>query len=148
MDIWKDLKHFYVRTIYIHFLKRFISESFLRRQSMIGNYRVKKFVRKSQLSKQTLLIGSYRVNHQELIQSKQLSRSDVLINLPKTDVQWVPEQWTFMPDPPFETFLTTHGLKGLRQKGCHILVKNWNFNDPFHKKSPVLSILVPVMIRP
>ena len=53
-----------------------------------------------------------------------------------------------MPDPPFETFLTTHGLSGLRKKGCHILVKNWIFDDPFHKKLPVLVILVPVMIRP
>jgi hypothetical protein len=27
-------------------------------------------------------------------------------------------------------------------------VKNWIFDDPFHKKLPVLVILVPVMIRP
>ena len=53
-----------------------------------------------------------------------------------------------MPDPLFETFLTSRGLNGLRQKGCHILVKNWIFDDPFHKKLPVLVILVPVMIRP
>jgi hypothetical protein len=53
-----------------------------------------------------------------------------------------------MPDPPFETFLTTHGLNGLHQKGCHILVKNWIFDDPFHKKLPVLVILVPAMITP
>jgi hypothetical protein len=26
-----------------------------------------------------------------------------------------------MPDPPFETFLTSRGLKSLRQKGCHML---------------------------
>jgi hypothetical protein len=53
-----------------------------------------------------------------------------------------------MPDALFETFLTSQGLNGLRQKGCHILVKNWIFDDPFHKKLPVLVILVPVMIRP
>ena len=53
-----------------------------------------------------------------------------------------------MPDQPFETCLTSRGLKGLRQRGCHILVKNWIFDDPFHKKLPVLVILVPVMIRP
>ena len=35
------------------------SGSFLWRQLMIANYRVKKFVRKSQQSKQTILIGSY-----------------------------------------------------------------------------------------
>jgi hypothetical protein len=52
-----------------------------------------------------------------------------------------------MPDPLFETFLTSPGLNGLCQKGCHILVKNWIFNDPFHKKVPVLVILVPVMIK-
>jgi hypothetical protein len=53
-----------------------------------------------------------------------------------------------MPDPPFETFLTTRGLNGLHQKGCHILAKNWIFDDPFHKKLPVMIILVPVMIKP
>jgi hypothetical protein len=53
-----------------------------------------------------------------------------------------------MPEPPFETFLTSHSLNDLRQKGCHIFVKNWIFDDPFHKKLPVLVILVPVMIRP
>ena len=39
-----------------------------------------------------------------------------------------------MPVPPFETFLTTYGLNGLRLKGCHILARNWIFDDPFHKK--------------
>ena len=53
-----------------------------------------------------------------------------------------------MPDPLFETFLTTWGLNGLCQKGCHILVKNWIFDDPFHNKLPVLVILVPGIIRP
>jgi hypothetical protein len=53
-----------------------------------------------------------------------------------------------MPDPPFETFLTSRGRNGLHQKGCHILVKNWIFDDPFHKKLPVMVILVPVMTKP
>ena len=52
-----------------------------------------------------------------------------------------------MRDNIFETFLISHGLNGLRQKGCHILVKNWIFNNQFHKNLPVLVILVPVMIR-
>ena len=52
-----------------------------------------------------------------------------------------------MPDQLFETFLTSRGFKGLCQRGCHILVKNWIFDDPFHKKLSVLVILVPVMIR-
>ena len=52
-----------------------------------------------------------------------------------------------MPDPSFETFLTSQGLNSLCQKGCHILVKNWIFDDPFHKKGPVMVILVPCMIQ-
>jgi hypothetical protein len=53
-----------------------------------------------------------------------------------------------MPDPTFETFLTSCGLNGFRQKGCHILEKNIIFDDPFNKKIPVMVVLVPVMIRP
>ena len=39
------------------------------------------------------------------------------------------------------------GLNSLQQKGCQILVKNWIFDDPFHKKGPLLVILVPGMIQ-
>ena len=53
-----------------------------------------------------------------------------------------------MPDPLFETFLTSHGLNGLRQKGHHILVKFGLLMIYSTKKLPVLVILVPVMIRP
>jgi hypothetical protein len=52
-----------------------------------------------------------------------------------------------MPGPLFETFLTSRSLNGLLQRECHISVKNCIFDDPFHKKLPVLFILVPVMIR-
>ena len=52
-----------------------------------------------------------------------------------------------MPDPSFETFLTSCGLNGLCQKRCHVLVINWIFGDPFHKELPVMVILVSVMIR-
>jgi hypothetical protein len=38
-----------------------------------------------------------------------------------------------MPDPLFETFLTSRGLNGLHQKGCHILVKNWIFMSILQK---------------
>ena len=48
-----------------------------------------------------------------------------------------------MHDPLFGTFLTSRGLCSLRQEGCHISVKNWIFDDPFHKKLPKLVILVP-----
>ena len=53
-----------------------------------------------------------------------------------------------MPDQPFKGFLTSRGLNGLRQKRCHILAKNWIFDDPLHKKGRVLVILVPGMIQP
>jgi hypothetical protein len=35
----------------------------------------------------------------------------------------------------------------LWQKGYHISVKNLVFDDPFHKKGPVLVILVPEIIQ-
>jgi hypothetical protein len=69
-----------------------------------------------------------------LTESKDLASPDVLTNLPKTDAQWLSKLWEFMPDPLFQTFLTSRGLNGLRTKRCHILVKNWIFDDPFHKK--------------
>ena len=40
------------------------------------------------------------------------------------------------------------GLNSLRQKKYQISVKNWIFDDPFHKKGPLLVILVPRMIQP
>jgi hypothetical protein len=46
-----------------------------------------------------------------------------------------------MPDPSFETFLTSLGLKGLCQKRCHILVKNWIFDDLFNKKMTSIGYL-------
>ena len=60
----------------------------------------------------------YRVPHLDLIQSEDLAWPDVLTNLSKTDAQWLPELWKFMPDPSFETFLTSHNLNGLRQERC------------------------------
>ena len=35
--------------------------------------------------------------------------------------------------------VTLAGLNSLRQKEYQISVKNWIFDDPFHKKGPVLS---------
>jgi hypothetical protein len=43
--------------------------------------------------------------------------------------------------------VTSAGLSSLQQKGYHISVKKWNFDDPFHKKGPVLVIWVPGMIQ-
>ena len=48
---------------------------------------------------------------------------------------------------PFFKKVASTGLNSLRQKGCQILVKNWTFDDPFHKKQQVLVILVPGTIR-
>ncbi len=81
----------------------------------------------------------YRVNHLELTQSKDLAGPDVLTNLLETNAQWLPEWWKFMPDPLFKTFLTSRSPNGLCQKGCHILVKNWIFDDPFHKKETIIG---------
>jgi hypothetical protein len=35
-----------------------------------------------------------------------------------------------------------------QQNGYQILVKNWIFDDPCHKKEPLLVIFVPGMIQP
>ena len=49
--------------------------------------------------------------------------------------------------PVFEKVVSA-GLSSLGLKGYQILVKNWIFDDPFHKKGQVLVILVPGMIQP
>jgi hypothetical protein len=53
---------------------------------------------------------------------------------------WVPQ--------PFFKKITSADLNSLRQKDYQISVKIWIFDDPFHKKGPVLVILVPGMIQP
>ena len=40
------------------------------------------------------------------------------------------------------------GLNSLQQTGYQILVKQWIFDDPIHKKGPLLVILVPGIIQP
>ena len=40
------------------------------------------------------------------------------------------------------------GLNSLRQKWYQILVKQWIFDDPCHKKGPLLVILVQGRIQP
>ena len=39
------------------------------------------------------------------------------------------------------------GLNSLRQKGSQISLKNWIFDDPFHKKGPALVFLAPGIIQ-
>jgi hypothetical protein len=46
----------------------------------------------------------------------------------------------------FSKKIASAGLSSLRQKGYQISMKNWIFDDPFHKKGPVLVDLVPGMI--
>ena len=40
------------------------------------------------------------------------------------------------------------GLNSLQQTGYQILLKQWIFDDPIHKKGPLLVILVPGIIQP
>ena len=62
--------------------------------------------------------------------------------------QWLQEVWTFEFHQPIFKKVASAGLNSLQQKWYQILVKNWIFDDPFHKKLPVMVLLVPVMIRP
>ena len=55
---------------------------------------------------------------------------------------------TFWFYQPVFKKVTSAGLNSLQQKGYQLLVKNWIFDDPIHKKGPVLVIWVPVMIQP
>ena len=61
---------------------------------------------------------------------------------------WVQEVLPFEFHQPVFKKVTLSGLNSLRQKRYQILVKNWIFDDPFHKKGQVLVILVPGMIQP
>ena len=58
------------------------------------------------------------------------------------------EGYSFVFHQPVLKKVALAGLNSLWQKGCQILVKNWIFDDPFHKKGPLLVILVPGMIQP
>ena len=58
------------------------------------------------------------------------------------------EVWTFEFHQPVFKKVTLADLNSLQQKEHQISVKNWIFDDPFHKKGPVLVILVPGMIQP
>ena len=48
----------------------------------------------------------------------------------------------------FSKKMTFAGLNSLQQKEYQISVKNWIFDDPFHKKGQVLVIWVLGMIKP
>ena len=62
-------------------------------------------------------------------------------------VQWLQEFWTFEFHQLVNKEITSAGLNSLRQKGYQILVKNWIFDDPLHKKRIVLVICVLGMIQ-
>ena len=56
--------------------------------------------------------------------------------------------YPFVFHQPVFKKVASAGLNSLRQKKYSILVENWIFDDPFHKKGWVLVILVPGMIQP
>ena len=60
--------------------------------------------------------------------------------------QGVQEVGTFEFHQPVFKKVSSAGLNSLRKKGYQISVKNWIFDDPFHKKGLVLIILVLGMI--
>ena len=60
---------------------------------------------------------------------------------------WNIEIGNFWLPQPFFKKVTLARLNSLWQKGYQISVKNWIFDDPFHKKEPVLVVLVPGMIQ-
>ena len=62
--------------------------------------------------------------------------------------KWLQEVWTFEFHQPVFKKVTSAGLNSLRKKGYQISVKNWIFDDPFHKKGLVLIIWVLGMIEP
>ena len=65
------------------------------------------------------------------------------------NLKWpVQEVMTFGFYQPVFKKVILAGLNSLRQKGCHISVKNWIFDDPFYKKGLVLVIWVLRMIKP
>ena len=61
---------------------------------------------------------------------------------------WNAEIGNFWVPQLFSKKVTSVGLNSLQQKGYQISVKIWIFDDPFHKKEPLLVILVPGMIQP
>ena len=58
------------------------------------------------------------------------------------------EGYSFVFHHPVFKKVVLAGLNSFWQNGYQILVKNWIFDDPFHKKGPLLVILVPGMIQP
>ena len=64
----------------------------------------------------------------------------------KYGAQWLQEVWTFEFLESVLKKVISAGLNSLRKKGYQISVKNWIFDDPFHKKGLVLIIFVLGMI--
>ena len=50
-----------------------------------------------------------------------------------------------MFDEPFFKKVAPAGLNSLGQRGEQIIVKNWIFYDPIHKKGSLLVIVVPII---
>ena len=100
------------------------------------------------LNKSSFISRRYRVSHIETFLLKWLWQIEIW----QLDFAWrylyIPEVWKFEFHQPRFRKLAKAGLNSLRQKGYHISVKIWIFDDPFHKKGPVLVILRPLMINP
>ena len=67
-------------------------------------------------------------------------------NLLNYGAQWLQEVWTFEFHESVFKKVTSGGLNSLQKEGYQISVKNWIFDDPFHKKGLVLIIWVLGMI--
>ena len=50
--------------------------------------------------------------------------------------------------PAWLRLITTHWTQQLLAERVTYIIEKWIFDDPFHKKGPVLVILVPGMIQP
>ena len=57
------------------------------------------------------------------------------------------EGYPFVFHQPLFNKVALASLNSLQQKGYQMLIKNWIFDDPFHKKEPLLVILVPGIIQ-
>ena len=93
------------------------------------------------------IISTYRVSHFEMDFMNWLWR----IKICNLDLVWGwfwnAEKGNFWVPQPFLKKITPTSLNSLRQKEYHISLKSLVFDDPFHKKGPVLVILVPGMIQ-
>ena len=88
------------------------------------------------------------MSHSEVCKVNQLRGVEGSIILKNYGAQWLQEVWKFVFHQLVSKKITSAGLNSLQQKEYQISVKNWIFDDPFHKKGLVLVIWVLGMIKP